>query len=64
MASATGGQQPAEEPRSDQAEAQDPGTENVFTFGEVQWTSSLHSSAKPPTLDGGAPAQSESGSVS
>ena len=64
MASSTGDQQPAEEPRSDQTEAQDPGTENVFIFGEVQWTSSLHTSAKPPTLDTGAPAQSESDSGS
>ncbi len=64
MARTAGDQQPAEERHSDQTEEQDSGTENTFTFGEIQWMSSLHSSVTPPTSDRGGPAQSESGRTS
>ena len=64
MKRTTGDQQPAEEPRPGRSAQLGPITENDFTFGEVQWTSSLHSSATRPTSEDEAPAQSESGDAS
>lgn len=55
MAESTDDRQSAEEKSSDQPERRDPDTENTFTFGEVQWTSNLHSSAKRPTSEEEAP---------